>query len=57
MQIFRMSIPPCTNMKDPVEDFLATDLLRPADTGGIRGKLPQIFFVPAKIMLCSDNLF
>ena len=52
-----MSIPPCTNMKDPVEDFLATDLLRPADTGGIRGKLPQIFFVPAKIMLCSDNLF
>jgi len=33
----------------PVEDFLATILPRPADTGGIRGKLPP------KSFLCLPN--
>jgi len=32
-QIFRMSSPPCTNVKTPIEDFLATVLRRPRALG------------------------
>jgi len=39
-------------MKAPMEDFLATVLPRPADTGGI---YPQIFFVILQILLCSEK--
>jgi len=35
-----------------MEDFLATVLPRPADTGGIRGQLPQNLFYAPQILLC-----
>ena len=51
-----MSSPPAQTWP-PMEDFLATVLPRPADTGAFRSSYPQIFFVPPQILLCSENLF
>jgi len=45
----------CTNMKPPLEDFLATVLSRSADTGVIRGQFSPNFFVYLQILLCSEK--
>jgi len=38
-----------------MEEFLATVLARRADTRGIRGGYPQIFYVSSQILLCSEK--
>ena len=38
-----------------MEDFLATVLPRPADTGGIQGQLPPNLFCAPQVMLCSEK--
>jgi len=40
-----------------MEDFLATVLPRPADTGGIRRQLPQNLFVPPKFCGVEKKMF
>jgi len=52
-----MSNPSCTNMKVPMEDFLATVLPRPADTGAFGGSYPQIFFVPPNFVVLRKICF
>jgi len=52
---FSECLAPCTNMKAPMEDFLAAVLPRPADTGAFAGSYPRIFFVLPQILLCSEK--
>jgi len=49
--------PPCTSMKTPMEDFLATVLSRLADTGGHSGAVTPNRFMPLQILLCSEKNF
>jgi len=57
--LFRMTQPtmsecldPCTNMKAPVENFLATVLPRPADTGENPGAVTtKSFLCPPKFVV------
>jgi len=51
-----MSSPPAQTWP-PMEDFLATVLPRPADTGAFRSSYPQIFLFPPKFCCAQKTCF